>query len=196
MNTKLLKTFIIYITILTLFGAIAAKIYTQHTNKQRQIAELSHKAGHELTDKQFEKWTVVEKFNIKQNNDGLIIEAPHGLDLCLNQTTLNFIFKAYQIAIAGENPLIKLSLSCNSIAQNLIVNLNFADFKNVQTNNPAKLPFGVLTADNIYRNEAFPEAWLLTEINIQGETGFVINEYEIQKVFNQNFEFLVPTSQQ
>ena len=191
MNTKYMKLFIFSLTLIALIGWLGWELYQKNELQSRQIAEVKNKSGLNLTDKQAEKWTVVEKFNLRQNNEGLQIEIPHALDLCQDQESIQFVFKAYEIAFAGNNPRVTYSLSCKTIESNMFSLLTFKDFATVNDQNPHRTHGGYLQSSQIYTDESFPESWLLSEIQINGQNGFVINEYEIQKVFGQNFEFKI-----
>lgn len=191
MNTKTMKLLVFSLTSLAVLGWIGWSFYQKSELQSRQIAEAKSKSGLNLTDKQAEKWTVVEKFNLRQNNEGLQIEIPHALDLCQDQESIHFVFKAYEIAFAGNNPRITYSLSCQTIESNMFNLLTFKDFTAVNDKNPIRKNGSYLRSSQIYTDEAFPESWLLSEIQILGLNGFIINEYEIQKVFGQNFEFKI-----
>lgn len=188
MNTKPKKYLSIFI-ILAFVGGLASYLFFI-TTPRRQIATQNTEAK-DLTETQKQKWAVVEQFQIRQTNESLQIDIPHLVDLCQNNQSIVFELSAYELNISGSHPTLKLDISCQISQEKLQTQfeITYADLISLQKLKQKPLSFGALSAKLIYSDEKFPQRWNLSEISIEGINGFKINQFEIQKVFGNNFEF-------
>lgn len=186
MNTKFLKR-IILILILTTLTIVF--IFNQKKSTPRQIANESTIDYSKLTDGQKTKWSAIEKFKVQTDNESLVIDIPHISDICQHDTKyIIFTFKAYQNLLAGQNPHIKIHFSCKKQPQ-FPIQIPKSLLTSLQQNATLKNDLYYLQSHLIYKDEPFPNEWSLQEIQVQGENSYIMNEYEIQSVFNHNFEF-------
>ena len=192
MSTNYLKRLVISITAAAVFAVIG--YYIVSPVRTRQIA-FQNKEAANLSPGQQLKWSVTQQFNIRQTNESLLIDVPHISELCVNNTFVQFIFWAYEVTNAGENPSITYSLSCQVMDEAHVTQteLFFTDLKDIHKVKEKTLDRnGINThvsSHLLYSDESLPVAWMLAAIQVQGQSGFVINQFEIQKVFNQNFQF-------
>lgn len=192
MSTNYLKRLVISITAAAAFAVIG--YYIVSPVRTRQIA-FQNKEAANLSPGQQLKWSVTQQFNIRQTNESLLIDVPHISELCVNNTFVQFIFWAYEVTNAGENPSITYSLSCQVMDEAHVTQteLFFTDLKDIHKVKEKTLDRnGINThvsSHLLYSDESLPVAWMLAAIQVQGQSGFVINQFEIQKVFNQNFQF-------
>jgi len=191
-STNYLKRLVISITAAAAFAVIG--YYIVSPVRTRQIA-FQNKEAANLSPGQQLKWSVTQQFNIRQTNESLLIDVPHISELCVNNTFVQFIFWAYEVTNAGENPSITYSLSCQVMDEAHVTQteLFFTDLKDIHKVKEKTLDRnGINThvsSHLLYSDESLPVAWMLAAIQVQGQSGFVINQFEIQKVFNQNFQF-------
>ena len=192
MNTKYIKKLGISVTVLAIFAALG--YYMVVPFKTRQIA-FENKELEGLSEGQKLKWSTTQQFNIRQTNESLVFDVPHIKELCADNTFVQFVFRAYETTTAGENPSITYSLSCQvmSDADATQAELLFSDLKDLHKVKVKNLDRNGLKTNLrshlLYSDEPLPAAWMLGSIQVQGQNGFVINKFEIQKVFNQNFQF-------
>ncbi len=147
--------------------------------------------NNQLTPRQQQKWSTTKQFQIRQTNESLLIDVPHLPDLCAENQSLIFKFSAYEISVAADNPNLQYTISCAlalAKAQTQFEVL-FSDLISMHQTKEKNLPEGILKSFLIYSDEQFPARWNLSEISIEGADAFKINQYEIQKVFGNNFEF-------
>ncbi len=188
MNTNLKKYLGIAIVIVFL-GSLGVSIFVNST-KNRTVATENSRAEN-LTENQKLKWSAVEQFQVRQTNESIQIDVPHLVDLCENNQIIHFQFSAYEISIAGNHPTLNYKISCNIALEKIQQHFEilFSDLLSLQQNKQIDISFGRLYSELIYSDENFPEKWSLTQISTEGLNAFVINQYEIQKVFGNNFEF-------
>ncbi len=188
MNTKSMKYFSLIITLGFIFTLVGYLYLDQRPD--RNIAYQNLKSG-ELTPTQKQKWSVVEKFSMRQTNESLLIEIPHAQDLCAENKNIIFKFSAYEISIAAENPNVQFSLSCAAILtqQQTHFEILFSDLISMPMVKEKKSRDGLLKSNLLFSDQALPKRWNLSQILIVGFNGFEINQFEIQKVFGNNFEF-------
>jgi hypothetical protein len=187
-NTKNMKLLGFIITagfVLTLLGYLILD-----PNSNRKIAA-EYNEKNNLSEKQNQKWAVTERFQIRQTNQSLQIEIPHITDLCAENQNLVFKFQAYEIAIAGDHPNIQYSISCVYALskQQTVFDVSYSDLMSLHQLKQKKLSDAELKSELLYSDETMPLRWNLSEISIEGYSGFKINTFEIQKVFGNNFEF-------
>ena len=187
-NTKSMKYFGFAVTLGFVFTLIGYLYLDQ--GPERNIAYQNLKSD-ELTPTQKQKWTVVEKFSIKQTNESLLIEIPHAQDLCAENQNIIFKFSAYEISIAAENPSVQFSVSCPAILaqQQTHFEILFSDLISMPKLKEKKSRDGLLKSNLLFSDQQLPKRWNLSQILIFGFSGFEINQFEIQKVFGNNFEF-------
>lgn len=191
-NTNYLKKLGISLTIMVVFAIMG--YYMVVPQKTRQVA-FQNKEAEGLTEGQQLKWSITQQFNIRQTNESLLIDVPHIAELCASNTFVQFIFRAYEVTSAGENPSITYSLSCQVMteAHATQTELFFSDLADIHKTKEKTLDRnGIKTnlrSHLLYSDEPLPAAWMLGSIQVQGQNGFVINQFEIQKVFSQNFQF-------
>lgn len=190
MNTKILKSLGIAITIGFVFTLIGYLLAEKNTTHQigRQIAHENLNSV-ELSEGQKLKWATTEQFMVKQTNESIMLDIPHISDLCTENQTITFQFSAYEISIAGENPKLQYTISCELASEQTHFEVLFSDLISLQKLKELSRPDGTLKSFLIYSDESLPERWNLTEIAIGGAHQFKINQFEIQKVFGHNFEF-------
>ncbi len=188
MNTKSTKYFSLLGTIVFI-ASLASYVYFSKTT-QRNIAT-ENSAAQNLTEIQKQKWALVESFQIRQTNQSLQIDVPHLVDLCADNIFLIFQLSAYEVSVAGNSPQIHLRISCNLALEKMQTQfeVSYSDLGSLHQLKEIKWPFGEISTELIYTDEEFPIKWSLTEISTEGANSFQINQFEIQKVFGNNFEF-------
>lgn len=188
MNTKFKKYLGIAIVI-GFFGSLGVSIFVNST-KNRTVATENIRAEN-LTETQKLKWSAVEQFQVRQTNESILIDIPHLVDLCENNQIIHFQFSAYEISIAGNHPALNYKISCAMALGKMQQHFEilFSDLFSLQQIKQKDIAYGRLYSELVYSDESFPEKWNLTQISTEGLNAFVINQYEIQKVFGNNFEF-------
>lgn len=162
------------------------------TEAPRRLAN-SGQEQEPLTEGQKAKWDIVSQFVVRITNESIQIDLPHMIDLCAENTSLEFHFRATQVAYAGENPRIIKTMSCSQLMvdQKQNIEIMFSDLTElhqVHVNEAQSL-----RSEKIYSDEKFPSEWKLSDIKILGAHGFDVNEFEIQKALAQDFIFNLTT---
>ncbi len=188
MNTKSKKYYSLLISGIFL-ASLASYVFFSNTARRNIATENS--AAQNLSEIQKQKWALAESFQIRQTNESLQIDIPHLVDLCADNTFLIFQLSAYEVSVAGNNPMINLKISCHLALEKIQTQFeaNYSDLLSTHQHRKIKWPFGEMNAQSIYADEDFPTKWSLTEISTEGMNSFQINRFEIQKVFGHNFEF-------
>jgi hypothetical protein len=191
-NTKSLKYVGITITVGFIFSLVGYLFLTPPAARNVATQNSGHdQISNQLTTTQQQKWALVEQFNIRQTNASLQIEIPHIISLCTENQFIIFKFTAYEVAIAGDQPSVQLMISCQTaLAQTSpIYEVPFSDLTSLQQLKQKSIAAGQLKAELLYTDEPLPRRWNLSEITIEGSQGFNVNQFEIRKVFENNFEF-------
>jgi hypothetical protein len=166
--------------------------WTIDKQPSRRIAQDAGPVDSSLTDSQRQKWSIVEQFSLQKKDQDLEVTIPHKADLCEHNTYIHFTLKAYQVTVAGQNPEIRLTLLCqDGHPDGYIYNFSHQNLKSLHKEPSLRQSDYLLSARNLYSDEEFPGDWLLAEITVEGNWGFTVNEFEIQKVFGHNFEFQI-----
>lgn len=191
MNTKNFKriNIILGFSIMICLGLF---YFTTNQKNSRTVATDDGADAH-LTEQQKLKKSVAQQFSFEVNSSTFKIAIPHIADLCLENTTIRFVFKALEIAYAGQSPTINYTLSCSQQSElnQFQFELWLTDFKELQSIKSKNLQQGQLSSTLLYSDEPYPEKWILSEIQIQGNSSFEINEFEINETFKNNFEFVI-----
>jgi hypothetical protein len=162
------------------------------SSNERAIASLDSET--ELTSGQKNKMELVQSFQLDATDTMISFVSDHLQMICDTSSMIELKFQAINVAYAGEQPTIIHTYSCQEIKKDLSrqsLVTQMADFKSMQHSKKLNLGTDILTAEQIYSDETFPESWKLTELKISGPSTFTINQFEIEKIHASAFEFKV-----
>lgn len=190
MSTKFRKLQIVFLTVVILiagfFGVRKMMVAPRHLANSGQDNE-------PLSDGQKAKWDIVSQFVVRVTNVSIQIDMPHMMDLCGENSNIEFHFRATQVAYAGESPRIIKALSCSQLMVNQKQNIEILFTDMVALHQEHTNEAQQLRSEKVYSDEKFPSEWKLSDIKILGAHGFEVNEFEIQKALAQDFVFTLST---
>ncbi len=172
-------------------------VLTYSNQSSRTISSVSSSHLGNLSEGQKNKYNLIKSFKFQQDSQNLILQTDLLQMICETSSLIELKFTAQNISFDGVSPTISNTYSCLELKKDLsVIQLitSRIDFQKTQQENPLSLAQSQLKAVNIYATEEFPSQWRLAEVKISGSNTFTINEFEIAKVLQQNFDFDITTS--
>lgn len=175
--------------------AFVGLVLTLSRHNDRSIASVDDSETSQLdnlSEGQKNKFYLVKTFDFK--NDGTQIQfiTDKLQMICETSSLITLTFYAQNVAIAGTQPTITNTFSCDEVKKDLSrISLitTVADFKKMHEQKVLTLIGSELRASQIYSDEDFPSQWRLAEIKITGPNTFTVNQFEIEKTLMKNFDF-------
>lgn len=168
------------------------------TSNQRRIANEADTFYLELTEGQKGKYDFVRSFQFSNDGQNLTLKTDRLQALCQTNSLVELKFKAINVAYAGSHPSISHIFSCENIRKDLSLsklNTAWQDFLSLHKTQNVKLADSELKSSQVYPGEEFPTEWALSEMIVTGELNFVVNSFELDKVYPDNrFEFTTANS--
>lgn len=172
-------------------------ILTIASRKSREIASVPATSIDDLSSGQKNKWNLVESLLFQKTTSRVSLDCSKLQLICDTSSLIELRFQAQNRAFSGRAPLISHTYSCEQIKKDQTqtsLTTEISDLRKMQNLKLLDLPSSQLRASDLYSTEEFPQNWRLIEVKISGPFTFVINEFEIAKVLNQNFDFTISTS--
>lgn len=191
---KMLLAFIVF----DLF--FVALILTISSHKTRYIASdsLSElQVDPNLSEGQKNKWILVQSLKFEADETSLQLTTDKLQMICETSTSIELVYHARNMAVAGEAPAISHTFSCQEIKKDLAISTlstRLDDFKDIHTQKRLAFVGNEITSKGVYSDEPFPKEWRLAEIKIIGPNTFTINEYEIEKTLLKDFDFEITSA--
>lgn len=186
------KWLLLFVIIDFVFVGLVLKISTK---SERQIAGSDNFS--ELTEGQLRKLELVKSFDFSISENSLQFSTDKLQMICETSISIELKFFAQNIAVAGSSPTISHLFSCAEVKKDLsriTLETSLVQFKLMHKKHELKQIDSIMLASGIYADEDFPEEWRLGEVIINGPNTFTINQYELDKVFNDHqFEFQIST---
>lgn len=196
MNINLGKKRIFIFAGLVLFitAGIAYLASQRMSDQHRKLASMMDQANPEWTTGQKLKWAVSKQFNIEIRDQEISITAPMAVELCVGNHGMAVILQASEIMNAGQNPQVKISIACESLLAKPDYNFSIALKMVAQLHKIKELKSDdlQLQAFGVYRDEDWPTEWTLSQIEVIGPNGFLINQFELQEAQKKIFTVSIP----
>lgn len=165
------------------------------SDKKRSIASQQdeNESASELTPGQKRKIELIKSLVFTRTSSGVMLKTDNLQILCDSNTFVELKYKALNIAVSGQEPMISHKFSCDEIKKNATQEglfTSIADIRSMHKSSLLKKDFSELRAQGIYSDEDLPNHWRLFEISIIGENDFNIFEVEINKFLGEKvFKF-------
>ena len=151
----------------------------------------------ELTEGQKNKWLLVKTFRFENNYNDLVFSSDKLQMICETSSLIQLHYSAQNIAIAGNQPQVIHSFSCDKIKKDqsqFTLTTPISEFLQIHQKKITQLDGSELRASSLYSDEELPKQWKLSEIKITGPNTFTINEFEIEKVLLKDFIFEITSA--
>jgi hypothetical protein len=164
------------------------------TDQQRKLASMIDQANPNWTPGQKLKWAVTKQFSIQIFPQEVLMSTPLAVELCAGNFGLGIKLTANEIMNAGQNPQVKISIACPDLIGKLDYKFAIPLKTVVQLHKVKELKADDLQfqAFNVYGDDEWPSEWTLTEIEVIGPKGFIINQFEIQEAQQSIFTVSIP----
>lgn len=186
------KWLLLFVIIDFVFVGLVLKFSTE---SERQVA--SSENFSDFTDGQLRKLELVKSLNLSISEDSLNFSSDKLQMICETSESIELKYFAQKIAVAGSAPTISHLFSCAEVKKDLsrsTLQTSLVQFKLMHKKHELSLADSSMKASEVYSDEDFPEEWRLSEVIISGPSTFTINQYELDKVFDDHrFEFSIST---
>lgn len=196
MNINQRKKRILILAGLFLFltAGFAFLVSMKMTDQQRKLASMIDQANPDWTPGQKLKWAITKQFNIQVLDQEILMATPMAVEICTGNHGLGIKLQANEIMVAGQNPQIKISIACEALLAKTDYKFSIPLKTVLQLHKSKELKTDTLQFRtlNVFSDDEWPTEWTLSEIEVIGQNGFTINQFELQEAQQKIFTISIP----